>query len=145
MSNQKITAIRRIQFCSGHRVMNHESKCATLHGHNYVMFIHAKAPGLDSIGRVIDFSELKIRCGEWIDKNWDHNMILFKDDIDTIELISICPRKKEPYILPMNPTAENMAKYFLTVVCPNLFKDTMIEIEKIVLWETENCYVEVSL
>lgn len=137
-----ISAVRRIQFCSGHRVMNHESKCATVHGHNYVMYIHAVAEELDRIGRVIDFSELKLRAGAWIDENWDHNMIVFKEDVDLVQLMKMAPRKKDPFIMDSNPTAENMANFFLRIICPQIFDGTGIFIYKVVLWETENCYVE---
>lgn len=50
-----ITVTRVLEFDAGHRVVNHESKCATLHGHRYKVEIVAAAPGLDSLGRVIDF------------------------------------------------------------------------------------------
>ena len=53
---------RKIYFCYGHRVMNHESKCATLHGHNGVIWVHAvPTQGLDQLGRVVDFSVLAAR------------------------------------------------------------------------------------
>ncbi len=42
-----ITATRRVQFCAGHRVHRHESKCRNLHGHNYVAFFTAEAERLD--------------------------------------------------------------------------------------------------
>lgn len=139
----KMSAVRRIQFCAGHRVFQHESKCKNLHGHNYVAYFHAKAKtGLDDIGRVIDFSELKTILKTWIDNNWDHKLILFENDTETINAVSNIGT--ELFLLPNNPTAENMAQYLIEVVCPKLFQNYLIEINKIVLWETENCYVEVS-
>lgn len=141
-----ITAVRRIQFCYGHRVHQHESKCATLHGHNGVVFIHACAPkGLDKIGRVIDFSVLKETMGKWIDEHWDHTMILFKDDVSTIELINKAPHKKPSYILDTNPTAENLANHLLYEVAPKLLKGHGVIVNKIVFWETENCFAEVEV
>jgi hypothetical protein len=57
----QVLAIRRIPFAAGHRVFQHESKCRNLHGHNYVAVLHARADaGLDALGRVIDFSVLKL-------------------------------------------------------------------------------------
>ena len=73
------SAVRKIHFCYGHRVMNHESKCATLHGHNGVLWVHAQPiAGLDSVGRVIDFSIIKSVIGGWVLENWDHTMIISK-------------------------------------------------------------------
>jgi 6-pyruvoyltetrahydropterin/6-carboxytetrahydropterin synthase len=139
-----MNAVRRIQFCAGHRVFNHESKCKNLHGHNYVAYFHAKPKnGLDQLGRVIDFSELKDVLKGWIDDNWDHGLILWENDHNTTNTIKKIETKL--FLLPENPTAENMAKYLVDIVCPALFKDSAITINKVVLWETENCYVEVEL
>ena len=140
------TCVRKIHFCYGHRVMNHESKCATLHGHNGVIWVHATpVSGLDSLGRVVDFSVLKEKVGTWVDTYWDHTMILFKDDEKTIDLVKQAPSFKDIFILDKNPTAENLAHYLLWEICPKVLKNENIIVHKIVFWETENCYVEQSL
>lgn len=145
----KISCSRRFQFCCGHRVMNHESKCKHIHGHNYVLYVHARPKkGLDEIGRVIDFSEIKKILGEWIDTFWDHGFICHSDDslvIDMMEdaYVGGASKQKLFYDAPLgNPTAENMANYLLNVICVELFEHTDIEIFKVVLWETENCFAE---
>jgi 6-pyruvoyltetrahydropterin/6-carboxytetrahydropterin synthase len=126
--------------------MNHESKCATLHGHNGVLWIHATpVQGLDSLGRVVDFSVLKEKVGQWVDQYWDHTMILYQEDKKTIDLVRQAPQFKELFILPKNPTAENLADYLLRVVCPQVLKGLQIIVYKVTLWETENCLAEVSL
>ncbi len=135
-----IEAVRRIQFCSGHRVHKHESKCATVHGHNYVAFFHAEAPQLDDVGRVIDFSVLKEKIGGWIDKHWDHAFLVFEEDEVTAELLKQCPGYKPIVETPFNPTAENMAAFLLNEVCPLVLKNTGVRVTKVVLWETENCF-----
>ncbi len=140
------TAVRKIHFCYGHRVMNHESKCATLHGHNAVVWIHAKPNvALDQLGRVVDFSVLKDKIGSWIDLNWDHTMIIYKEDKKTLDLIQQVEGPKKPFILETNPTAENMAHYLLHVVCPRELKNYDITVHKVTFYETENCYVEATL
>lgn len=138
-----IMATRRIQFCAGHRVANHESKCRNLHGHNYVAFITAKADQLDAIGRVIDFGELKERIGKWIDAYWDHAFIVWAEDKEAKAATNAMLDQKL-YQLPSNPTAENMADYLLRTICPSLLDGTGITVIKIVLWETENCFAEVT-
>ncbi len=144
MTLRSITCTRRLQFCAGHRVHKHESKCAHLHGHNYVAFITARAPSLDRIGRIVDFSVLKDRVGGWIDQEWDHGFILYQYDYDAIQTVSALKDQKL-YLLPTNPTAENMAEHLLRNVCPLLFDDTPIEVQHVRLWETENCYAEANL
>lgn len=126
--------------------MNHESKCATLHGHNGIVWVHVTPiVSLDSLGRVIDFSIIKQEIGKWIDDHWDHTMIIFKDDIETIALLSKAPAYKAIFVLDKNPTAENLAHYLLWDVCPKLLKGKGVIVHKIVFWETENCYVEQDL
>lgn len=140
-----ITCTRRIQFCAGHRVVGHENKCANIHGHNYVAFITAEAPRLDGIGRIIDFSVLKEKVGGWIDKNWDHTFIASPDEdqmiLDAISYIN----NKEIFNLPYNPTAENMAKYLLEEIAPQVLQGTGVAVIEITIWETENCHAMAKL
>lgn len=142
---EKISAVRRIQFCAGHRVYKHESKCANFHGHNYVAYFHARSSGLDQVGRVIDFSVLKEKIGNWIDTNWDHGFIYFRDDLLSVELFENQLTHQKSFKLFTNPTAENMASYLLNCVCPAALDGTGVEVFKVVLWETENCFSEVTL
>lgn len=152
----KVSCTRRLQFCAGHRVMGHESKCSHLHGHNYVVFLTAEAP-LDDVGRVIDFSVLKARVGTWLDVNWDHGLVLHRDDHAAITAANTLSRElrrdgewtdvgkqQKTSLLPYNPTAENMAKYLLEEVCPRVLGGTGVEVTSVTLWETENCYATAS-
>ena len=142
---------RRLQFCAGHRVMGHENKCANMHGHNYVVFLTARAKRgmrLDSIGRVIDFSVIKAKVGDWIDEKWDHGFICHAADEVVLSLLGEATQRLELgqkiYVMNDNPTAENMAAELLDRICPMLFTDTDVEIVKVVLWETENCFATVE-
>lgn len=141
MSTKKttITITRRLEFDAGHRVVNHESKCATLHGHRYVVEVEATAPSLDGIGRVIDFSVLKQKIGGWIDTQWDHNCLVFREDTIVISALKGLPRAKDPYICDWNPTAENMANFLLVSVCPEVLKGTEVTVVSVTVWETPNC------
>lgn len=144
--NINISAVRKIHFCYGHRVMNHESKCATAHGHNGVIWVYARPKsGLDVLGRVVDFSVLKDKIGGWVDKYWDHNFLVYMQDTKVLEGLALMPRKKEPFICDFNPTAENMAEFLLRSICPDLMADYEIEIYKVEIYETENCKVEATL
>ncbi len=136
-----IECTRRIQFCTGHRIWGHENKCAYLHGHNYVAFFHATAPELDEIGRVIDFSVLKTRLGGWIEEHWDHGFLLHRDDREAIAAVTRIPDQKL-FLMDANPTAENMARYLLETVAPRELEGLGVEVVKVVLWETENCFAE---
>ncbi|MCI5066292.1 6-carboxytetrahydropterin synthase [bacterium] len=144
------SCMRRVRFCYGHRLHNYQGKCATLHGHNAVVEVHAissdrSRPGLDEHGMVIDFSVLKNTVGEWIDTHWDHTVILSAEDTETIALVKQCPGEKAPFILDANPTAENLAHHLLWSVCPELLRGSGVLVHKVIFWETENCFAEESL
>jgi 6-pyruvoyltetrahydropterin/6-carboxytetrahydropterin synthase len=140
-----ISCTRILEFDAAHRVVNHESKCATLHGHRYKIEITAVANELDTIGRVIDFSVLKAKIGGWLDENWDHTTIVFKDDRPVVDALFFLPRFKDPFVADWNPTAENMARFLATELCPTLLKGTGIAVNKVVVWETPNCKAECSI
>jgi 6-pyruvoyltetrahydropterin/6-carboxytetrahydropterin synthase len=134
-----IEITRRVEFDAGHRVFGHESKCGHLHGHRYVVDITVTAPGLDSVGRVIDFSVVKTLAKDWIDKNWDHNVILFKED----PLRGVTWHyfdNRDPFIMEANPTAENMAKLLSSVLIKLL--PAPITLVQVRLYETPNCYAD---
>jgi 6-pyruvoyltetrahydropterin/6-carboxytetrahydropterin synthase len=141
----QVQAIRRIQFCSGHRVLGHEGKCAHMHGHNYVIFFHAEADDLDQIGRVIDFSVLKEKLGGWVEDNWDHGFVFFEKDEELRSLFEGQMAAHKHFALPLNPTAENMGDYLLNTVGPEQLKGLGVRLVKVVVWETENCVAEVTL
>lgn len=142
-----ISCIRKFSIDCGHRVYGHESKCAHLHGHTYGIEVHARAltqngnSGLDSLGRVIDFSVLKERIGTWLDREWDHGFLVYVEDMMLLQALSALATKK--YIFPFNPTAENIARYLLEKT-EWLLADTGVEVFKVVVHETPNCFAEAS-
>ena len=137
---------RKLEFDAAHRVMGHEGKCQYVHGHRFAIYVaFIPKDTLDDVGRVIDYGIIKTVLGAWIDKYWDHNIILNENDINLAKAIGPWCKEATPYILPYNPTSENLGKYLLEVVCPKLFKDyrDQITINKITVWETPNCFAEV--
>lgn len=136
-----LTIMKRIKFCAGHRLFRHESKCAFFHGHNYVADIYVTGQQVDEVGRLIDFSILKAAFKGWIDEHWDHAFLLNQIDHNAIAAIKMVEPTKY-YLLPYNPTAENMARYLLDEVGPELLKGTSIEVSRVVIWETEESFAE---
>jgi 6-pyruvoyltetrahydropterin/6-carboxytetrahydropterin synthase len=137
-----ITCTRRIEFDAAHRIMEHESKCKMLHGHRYVLEVTFKSEKLDNLGRVIDFGTIKEILGNWIDENFDHNVILNISDKKLGDLIESVTQQKI-YYLPNNPTAENIGHYLLSEICPKLFSNFSSKCLKIKIYETPNCYAEI--
>lgn len=139
-----LTIMRRIKFCAGHRLYQHGGKCENFHGHNYVADFFVTGDEVDAVGRVLDFSELKGRTKGWIDEHWDHSFLVFEQDdnaIKALEQVQPCRLFKMPY----NPTAENMAKYLLEEVCPQVLEGTGARATSVRIWETEESYAEAVL
>lgn len=143
-----VSITRVFQFCAGHRVFQHESKCSNLHGHNYRAHVTITArdgKSLDHLGRVVDFSRVKAIIGEWIEAEWDHGFVFFVDDYDVKHIVQGGAFKG--YAMAVNPTAENMARHLLQIGGELLALHGYPElcVSKVVLWETENCMAEVTL
>lgn len=143
--SSSVTCTRQMHFCAGHRVLGHEGKCATPHGHNYDVWITAEAQSLDELGRIIDFSVLKDRVGGWIDTHWDHTFLVYEKDQQVIDGLSLMGGSKVPFLCTFNPTAENIARYLLDHVCPQTLAGTGVIVTKVVVQETKNCSAEASL
>jgi 6-pyruvoyltetrahydropterin/6-carboxytetrahydropterin synthase len=81
-------------FAAGHYLRNYKGKCENPHGHNYKVRVTLAGAELDKAGLLLDFKDLKEVMKHVIDR-LDHQMI---NDI-------------EPFTV-LNPSAENLAKYF---------------------------------
>jgi len=133
-----ISVTREHEICAGHRVMGHEGKCKNIHGHNYKFVMTLATDKLDSIGRVIDFSVIKNLLCNWLEKEWDHKMILKLDDPLAYTLLVYY--KQPVYRIPLNPTAENLAQYFADDIVPGLLLGTGVSLVEVTVWETSKCY-----
>lgn len=129
----------------GHRVVGHETKCKYLHGHNYRIHFTCVASGLDSVGRVIDFSVIKSTLCEWLETTWDHKMLIWDKD-EMMHELDTCGYgdsiRSSIVWVPFNPTAENMAQYIFTVIGPLLLGHTNVKLDKVVVDETRKCSAE---
>ena len=143
----QITVMRQVKFCAGHRLMGHEGKCVNLHGHNYVAQFFVTGSKVDDCGRVVDFSVINRLFKGWIDQHWDHWMLVWEQDTEAIKAIEQMSDHRL-FIMPYNPTAENIATYLLTEVSPKLVSEIEgydVQVTKVIVWETENSFAEVSI
>ena len=81
-------------FAAGHYLRNYRGKCENPHGHNYKIRITLAGKELDKAGLLLDFKDLRSVMRHVIER-LDHQML---NDL-------------EPFT-ELNPSAENLAKYF---------------------------------
>ncbi|WP_436714700.1 6-carboxytetrahydropterin synthase [Roseiconus lacunae] len=139
-----LTIMRRIKFCAGHRLLHHGGKCENFHGHNYVADFFVQGETQDDVGRVIDFSDLKRRVKGWIDENWDHGFLIHQDDENARQALGMVTPSRV-FVLPYNPTAENMAKYLLEEMSPVALDGSGARAVRVRIWETDESFAEASL
>jgi len=137
-----IRCTKTISFDAAHRIIGHEGRCKYLHGHRYDCQVTFVSERLNEMGMVIDFGHIKDKLGKWINENFDHNLILSKNDVQLIDSLKD-NLDQRIYIMDKTPTAENMALHILHDICPKLFQNEKAYCEKIRLYESANSYVEV--
>jgi 6-pyruvoyltetrahydropterin/6-carboxytetrahydropterin synthase len=107
-------------FSSGHALRGYKGKCENPHGHNYRVQVTLEGPQLDRIGLLVDFTQLK-EAIRTVVRRLDHQFI---NDL-------------EPFTT-VNPSAENMAKYFYEEVSGKLTDlPAGARVTDVVIWETD--------
>ena len=111
-------------FAAGHFLRDYKGKCERVHGHNYRVRITLEGDGLDKTGLLVDFGDIKKVLREAI-AYLDHQLINELKPFDVI-----------------NPSAENMAKYFCDEMQKGLgagIAETPVRIQAVKVWETDTC------
>jgi 6-pyruvoyltetrahydropterin/6-carboxytetrahydropterin synthase len=108
-------------FAAGHYLRNYRGKCENPHGHNYKVRITLAGEQLDKAGLLIDFKDLRELMKQVIDR-LDHRMI---NDL-------------EPFTI-LNPSAENLAKYFFDEANGRLRSSTngRVGVKMVTIFETD--------
>lgn len=104
-------------FAAGHALRGYRGKCENVHGHNYRVQVTIEGAGLDSIGLLVDFVEVKRLIRRVVEK-LDHRFINEIPPFDTV-----------------NPSAENLAKYFYDEIGNGLVPS--VRLGQIKIWETD--------
>ena len=54
------TVIKRLEISASHKlVLPYRSKCASLHGHNWIITVYCRSARLNADGMVVDFTRIK--------------------------------------------------------------------------------------
>ncbi len=106
-------------FAAGHALRNYKGKCENVHGHNYRVRVTIAGEQLDAAGLLVDFGDVKRLMGGAIEY-LDHRFI---NDLPPFDEI--------------NPSAENIAKYFYDRLNAGLKNDVPVRIAEVRVWETD--------
>ena len=108
-------------FAAGHYLRNYKGKCENPHGHNYKVRVTLRGSELDKAGLLLDFKDLKDVMKDVIERV-DHQML---NDI-------------EPFTR-LNPSAENIARYFYDETSSRLKSLTngRVSVKDVTIWETD--------
>ena len=122
--------IKKMEFCYGHRLMAHSGPCKHLHGHNARVELELAAENLNPQGMVRDFLEIKQVMQTWLDRTFDHRMLLQEGD----PLIDVLKKADEPVgVVGYPPTAENLAREIFSYA-----QTAGLPIKEVRIWETQN-------
>ena len=112
-------------FASAHSLRNYPGDCARLHGHNWQVEVSVCSEVLDGNGIAIDFREIKKQT-KLVIKRLDHQYL---NEIKPFDVL--------------NPTAENIAKYFFEEV-GLLINSENVKVKEVLIWETPRSAVTYS-
>ena len=112
-------------FASAHSLRNYPGDCARLHGHNWQVEVSVCSEVLDDNGIAIDFREIKKQT-KLVIKRLDHQYL---NEIKPFDVL--------------NPTAENIAKYFFEEVGLLINSDN-VKVKDVLIWETPRSSVTYS-
>ncbi|MDB4038096.1 6-carboxytetrahydropterin synthase QueD [Candidatus Thioglobus sp.] len=112
-------------FASAHSLRDYPGDCARLHGHNWQVEVSVCSQVLDDSGIAIDFREIKKQT-KLVVKRLDHQYL---NEIKPFDVL--------------NPTAENIAKYFFNEITL-LITNKDVKVKEVMIWETPRSAVTYS-
>ena len=105
-------------FAAGHALRNYKGKCENVHGHNYKLRVTLEGAELNPTGLLIDFIDVRAAIKQLADR-LDHQ---FLNDLPPFD--------------KLNPSAENIARYFSDSLEPQI-KDQGLRVQSVTVWETD--------
>lgn len=98
-----------------HRQWRHDGVCKWVHGYSRSFHFRFVAKDRDACGFVVDFGSLKW-VGEFLTRNFDHTLLLCKDDpllpqFRALEAEGACKVITPPYGVGMEDTAQWVAEF----------------------------------
>lgn len=113
----RTSVTRSFTFEAAHELPWHPGKCRRLHGHSYRLEVTVSGPIGDN-GVVVDFADIRTVVEREVVERFDHRYL--NDLLD-------------------NPTAELLAQE-----CWKLVEAGGLAVDRVRLWETDDCWVELT-
>ena len=148
--NRKIQISKLMYTETGHRLTDYSGKCNTIHGHGFKWEVTVTAPELNNIGFIMDYADLKMAMQETVDQV-DHAFLMHDQDPMVLEygiegthvlLKDTAGNKPRLFILPFNPTSENIIEWMAIQLI--MFLPKNVKLTHIRLWETAGSYCDWS-
>ena len=106
-------------FAAAHYLRGYQGRCESLHGHNWKVRVRLQSDGLDKLGMVMDFSDVK-KLVNGILHELDHSCL---NDL--------------PAFAEANPTTENIAQFIYRALAAKL--PGHVRVSGVTAWETDRC------
>ncbi len=141
----KIRVTKEFRFEMGHALHGYDGLCKNIHGHSYRLFVTViGSPITDKTdkkqGMVIDFGDLKRVVNDEIVNKFDHAIVLNETQKNEVVKVDASPLFERYYLLPYQPTCENMVADFAQRIQKRLPKD--VTLFSLKMYETANSYAE---
>lgn len=114
------------EFAAGHALRGYKGKCENVHGHNYKIQVVVAGEELDSVGLLVDFKNIRSQIHSTADR-LDHQ---FLNDLPPFDRV--------------NPSAENLAKYFFEEIQQN-YDEESLKVKSVTVWENSGTWATYHL
>ena len=143
-----LTITRKLEFDAGHRIPDHNSQCRNLHGHRYALHITLTGELIEQAGRpdtgmIMDFSDIKALANQHLVEKWDHAFLVYEKDTAVRQFLDSLPDHKT-VVIDRIPTVENLAQIAFNTLQMVFDAHTSLKLTKVTLFETPNCWAEVT-
>ncbi|MCR4400171.1 MAG: 6-carboxytetrahydropterin synthase QueD [Syntrophomonadaceae bacterium] len=111
----------RANFAAAHYLRGHQGACAGIHGHTWEVEVVVRGRGLNELGMLMDFDELKQLLGARL-QEYDHALL----------------NEREAFA-SLNPTAENLARQLFAALAAEV-RGRGAELERVTVWESPRAW-----
>ncbi len=123
MDEKKFGVKIQVEFSAAHHIRGYDGNCARPHGHNFKVDVEATTTSLNEIGLALDFRDLK-KIVRSLSESLDHQDL----------------NEMEPFRSDINPTAEEIARYFFDEINSKIrarSELSKVSLKKVTLWEND--------